>query len=73
MALVIVGYLCGVLHKILNPDPGTGRISPVVWLYLLNLGMVVVDLLLYIRYRNNHEYLTVSTNRVLDTEGTEES
>ena len=68
MTLVIVGYLSGVLHKVLNPDPATGRISPVVWLYILNLVMVALDLLLYIRYRNNHECLTVSTNRVLDTE-----
>ena len=55
MTLVIIGYISGVLHKILNPDPITGHVSPVVWLYLLNLAMVVVDLLLYIRFFDNPE------------------
>ena len=55
MSLVIVGYLSGVLHKVLNPDPITGRPHPVVWLYLFNLAMVIVDLLLYLRYRHNSE------------------
>jgi len=55
MALVIVGYASGMLHKLLNPDAATGRVSPVIWLYLLNLVMVTVDLLLYIRFRKNKE------------------
>ena len=55
MSLVIIGYASGVLHKVLNPDSATGHVSPVVWLYLLNLVMVMVDLLLYVRYRNNPE------------------
>ena len=55
MSLVIVGYASGVLHKFLNPDPATGHVSPVVWLYLLNLCMVVVDLLLFMRFYKNPE------------------
>ena len=55
MMLVIVGYVSGVLHKFLNPDPATGHVHPVVWLYIFNLCMVAVDLLLYFRYRHNPE------------------
>ena len=53
-----VGYVSGVLHKCLNPEPSTGHVSLVVWLYVMNLAMVAVDLLLYIRYRNNTERTT---------------
>lgn len=55
MTLVIIGYISGVLHKCLNPEPSTGHVSLVVWLYIFNLAMVAVDLLLYVLYRNNHE------------------
>jgi hypothetical protein len=58
MSLVIIGYISGVLHKCLNPDPDTGRVSLVVWLYIFNLVMVAVDLLLYTLYRNNAEHTT---------------
>jgi len=54
MVLVIIGYACGVTHKIINPD-ATGHVHPVVWLYALNLAMVAFDLSLYLRYRNNSE------------------
>ena len=55
MSFVIVGYVAGILHKFLNPNPATGHVHPVVWLYIFNLVMVVVDLLLYLRYRHNPE------------------
>lgn len=59
MTFVIVGYVSGVLHKFLNPDPVTHRVSLVVWLYIFNLAMVVVDLVLYMRYRHNPERVEV--------------
>jgi len=55
MILIIVGYLSGMLHKFLNPNPSTGHVHPVVWLYALNLVMVTIDILLYARFRNNAE------------------
>ena len=55
LALVIVGYASGVLHKVLNPDPATGHVHAVVWLYLVNLAMVAADLALYLRFRRNPE------------------
>lgn len=54
MSLVIVGYVAGIIHKVLNPE-ANGQVHPIVWLYVFNLAMVVTDLLLYIRYRNNPE------------------
>jgi len=55
MVLVIIGYGCGITHKIINPDPLTCRPHPIVWLYALNLAMVAFDLLLYLHYRHNPE------------------
>ncbi len=43
--LVVVGYVCGVIHKILyKPDP-------VVFLYALNALMVSTDIVLFYRNR----------------------
>lgn len=42
--VVLVGYLSGVIHKLLYSK------DPVIYLYLLNAIMVLTDLLLY--YRN---------------------
>lgn len=45
LVLVIVGYIAGVIHKIIyKPDA-------VIWLYALNALMVSADLCLWIRYR----------------------
>ena len=44
MAIVSLGYLSGIVHKLLfSPDWVTG-------LYALNLTMVLTDLVLYTRY-----------------------
>jgi len=44
MGLIIVGYACGIVHKVLyNPDW-------VTLLYAVNAGMVAVDMYLYFRY-----------------------
>ncbi len=43
--LVIIGYLCGCLHKIFyHPDF-------VIWLYVLNGAMVAADMILVLHYR----------------------
>lgn len=55
LLLIVVGYACGIVAKCLNPDPLTGRVQLVVWLYALNLAMVAFDLFLYGRFRNNRE------------------
>lgn len=55
LSLIVVGYASGIVAKCLDPDPRTGRVHPVVWLYALNLSMVAFDLLLYGRFRNNRE------------------
>lgn len=45
LALVIIGYICGALHKIFyQPDF-------VFWLYILNLLMVCTDYVLVIHYK----------------------
>lgn len=44
MIIVIVGYLCGIVHKVLySPDW-------VTLLYAVNMCMVAIDLYLYFRY-----------------------
>ncbi len=46
LILVIIGYLAGVIHKILY------SYDFVIWLYVLNMIMVSSDLVMYIIYRN---------------------
>lgn len=43
---IIVGYLCGILHKILY------SCDAVLAVYVVNLVMVTADLILYFRNRN---------------------
>ncbi len=57
MSFVIVGYVSGVIHKLLNP-PAAGASALaryVILLYALNFAMVTFDLILYYRFRNNRE------------------
>ncbi len=44
---ILVGYLGGILHKILYNNDW------VLFLYLLNFLMVFTDIVLYFRYKNN--------------------
>ncbi len=44
MAVIIVGYMCGVVHKLLY------SYDWVVFLYLLNMVMVAADLGLYLHF-----------------------
>jgi len=48
LALILVGYVAGMTHKVLYA-PG----DPVVWLYAVNFLLVATDLSLYIAYRKN--------------------
>ncbi len=47
LAIVAAGYACGILHKLLYALDG------VVFLYALNLTLVLADLALYVRFRMN--------------------
>lgn len=47
LVIILVGYLSGITHKILNNYDG------VTWLYVLNGLMVSIDIVLYLR--NRHE------------------
>ena len=42
---IIVGYICGITHKILHSN------DIVMWLYILNLLMISFDTFLYYRNR----------------------
>jgi hypothetical protein len=43
--LIMVGYICGVIHKIFF------YYDWVLWLYLLNMLFVMTDMALYLRYK----------------------
>ena len=43
--LIMVGYICGVIHKIFF------YYDLVLWLYLLNMLFVMTDMGLYLRYK----------------------
>ena len=45
LLILIVGYLAGILHKLFY------HYDHVIYLYILNMTMVVIDLLLYVRNR----------------------
>ena len=45
LIVIWLGYLFGILYKALSPDPDF-----VLWLYVINVGMVSADIALY--YRN---------------------
>lgn len=48
MLIVIAGYICGIIHKILySPDW-------VLWIYFIDTALVCTDLALYFKYRNNN-------------------
>lgn len=47
MAIIIVGYIFGIIHKIIN------GFDYVTFLWMFNTLLVSVDLMLYFKYRNN--------------------
>ncbi len=59
MGIVISGYICGILHKLINPPPAdaTFLARNIVWLYIIVLLLVTTDLVLYLLFRKNEEPL----------------
>ena len=52
--LILLGYIFGITHKILN------SMDWVFWLYLLNTAFLLIDMALDWRYRNNKVPVTAS-------------
>ena len=55
LVIVFVGYIAGILHKIVF------RYDLVIWLYALNALMVLTDIVLYLRNRMYHVRLSLAT------------
>ena len=49
LSLIIIGYLCGIINKILN------SMDIVFWLYIINLLLVSTDFVFCLMYRNREE------------------
>ncbi len=49
LTLIIIGYLCGIINKIIN------SMDLVFWLYVINLLLVSTDFFLCILYRKRAE------------------
>jgi hypothetical protein len=49
LLIIVVGYVAGILNKILY------HYDAVLYLYVLNVGMVSVDIALYLRNRRYHQ------------------
>lgn len=49
MSFIILGYVFGILNKVVNHN-----VDYVIWFYVLNLCLVAFDLILYFRYKNNN-------------------
>lgn len=47
LSLILIGYVFGILHKIFY------NYDYVIYLYVLNGIMVLADIVLYFRYKNN--------------------
>ena len=57
MVIVLLGYVCGVIHKVLNPPPADAGVlaQHIVWLYLFVMALVLFELSLYVIYYHNTE------------------
>ncbi len=55
MMIVLTGYVCGILHKIINPPPADASFlgRNIIWLYVAVLLLVATDLTLYFLFRKN--------------------
>ena len=49
LTLIILGYICGIINKILN------SVDIVFWLYIINLLLVGTDFAFCLIYRNREE------------------
>ena len=52
LIIILIGYVSGLSHALLE-NHGTGHLSYVTYLYILNTSMVSIDLFFSYRYRNN--------------------
>lgn len=57
MLIVLFGYACGIVHKVLNPPaPDAGFLAHhILWLYAVDMLLVATDLTLYFCFRKNSE------------------
>lgn len=57
MCIVMTGYVCGIIHKLLNPPAAdAGFIAAhILWLYVAVLFLVAFDFTLYLLFRKNTE------------------
>lgn len=53
MAVIAVGYLCGLAHKLLYSRDW------IMFLYIFNLAMVMTDIMLYLKYSQKREVVPV--------------
>ena len=51
--LIMLGYICGITHKLLYSR------DVVIWLYIINMAFLLTDMILWYRYRNNPAPVTV--------------
>jgi hypothetical protein len=51
IALVFIGYLCGLAAKLLRSAAGGAPIPPETYLYAMNAVLVGIEIVLYFRYR----------------------
>lgn len=49
LSLIILGYICGMINKILN------SVDIVFWLYVINLLLVSTDFVFYFLYKNRED------------------
>ncbi|MDD3237739.1 MAG: hypothetical protein PHV37_06535 [Candidatus Gastranaerophilales bacterium] len=49
LSLIIIGYICGMIHKILY------SMDIVFWLYVINLLLVATDFALVLKYRKEQQ------------------
>lgn len=59
LILILIGYIAGTLEKVLEAYDTGQPLKITIWLYIINGILVCVDLGLFLRYRNNHEPITM--------------
>ena len=60
LSLVILGYLFGIVHKILY------SFDYVIFLYIFNCFMVLLDLILYFKYKKLEDGLNLQDNKQIN-------
>ena len=57
MIIVLLGYACGILHKVLNPPAADAGFlaNHMIWLYAVDMALMSTALVLYCLFRKNGE------------------